>query len=92
MRYPDKKGKKNYIFTMPRLRRLTAPNCFHHIYNRGLNKQRIFIQASDYQKFLIKLESLIKEYDFILYCYVLLPNHFHILLETGDTPLAKIMS
>lgn len=77
---------------MPRVRRLTAPYCFHHIYNRGLNKQKIFRQASDYQKFFTKLEFLVKEYDFVLYCYALLPNHFHLLLETGEVPLAKIMS
>lgn len=77
---------------MPRVRRLTAPNCFYHIFNRGLNKRVIFRQPIDYQKFLSKLEILVREYDFSLYCYALLPNHFHLLLETGNVPLSKIMS
>lgn len=77
---------------MPRTRRLTHPGAFHHVFNRSLNQRQIFTQNRDYVKFLDKLESLLKELDFVLYSYVLLPTHFHILMETGKTPLPKIMS
>ena len=77
---------------MPRTRRLTHPGAFHHVFNRSLNQRQIFTQDRDYEKFLDKLEDLLKELDFILYSYVLLPTHFHILIETGKTPLSKIMS
>ncbi len=77
---------------MPRARRLTYQGGFYHIYNRGLNKQKIFISTGDYLKFLNKFGDLNRELDFIVYSYVLLPNHFHFLIEINKTPLAKIMS
>ncbi|MCL5019870.1 MAG: transposase [Patescibacteria group bacterium] len=79
---------------MPRGPRIAFENGFFHIYNRGLVKQPIFLEDEDCRKFLQKLEELIvkKKYDFVVYAYCLIPNHFHILLETKKTPLAKIMS
>lgn len=77
---------------MPRVRRLTYPGGFYHIFNRGLNQARVFLQTTDYSKFLKKVEELLKDLDFVVYCYSLLPNHFHFLIETKKTPLAKIMA
>lgn len=66
----------------------------YHCYNRGVDKQRIFKKASDYDYFLKSLENynspvsagmlrLSKKCDFTdqpvtIYAYCLLPNHFHI--------------
>jgi len=76
---------------MPRIRRLVFPGGFYHLFNRGLNRKVIFPSPNDYLKFLGKLFDLKKDSDFIVYAYALLPNHFHFLMETGKTPLAKIM-
>lgn len=79
---------------MPRRSRIVFENAFFHIFNRGLNKQAIFQDESDYKKFLILLEALKtkKQFDHSIYAYVLMPNHFHFLIQVRKTPLKKIMS
>lgn len=56
---------------------------FYHIYNRGNNKQKVFIEEKNYAYFL----KLMKKYLLPIaeiYCYCLLPNHFHILLRIKE--------
>src|SRR4030042_3814693 len=79
---------------MPRMPRLAYENAFYHIFNRGVPKQPIFLSDKDYDYFLRRLESLVKKkhYDHTVYAYVLMPNHFHLLIGTKKTPLAKVMT
>lgn len=79
---------------MPRGPRITFENAFYHVFNRGLNKQVIFADEQDYSKFLTLLQDLriTKKYDHTIYSYVLMPNHFHILIQTRKIPISKIMS
>jgi len=74
-----------------RLARLDFPNGFFHVFNRGLNKKKIFLSGSDYNYFLTKLESLLKELGHRIYCYCLLPNHYHFLIENRKEKLSKLM-
>ncbi|PAM92053.1 hypothetical protein B4N84_24880 [Flavobacterium sp. IR1] len=56
---------------------------YYHIYNRGNNKENIFIEEKNYFYFLEK----VKKYIFPIadiYAYVLLKNHFHIVLRIRD--------
>ncbi len=79
---------------MPRGPRIAFENAFYHVFNRGIAYQKIFIDDSDYIKFLKRLEDLnnVNGYDHSIYSYVLMPNHFHLLIQTKKTPLAKVMS
>ncbi len=62
---------------------------YYHFYNRGNNKENIFIEDENYLYFL----KLIKKYLLPIagvYSYCLLPNHFHLLLkikEKSDLPV-----
>ncbi len=76
---------------MPRLARLTCQGGFYHLYNRGLNKQKIFHHQKDYEKLLNKLSSLLLAGDWIIYAYCLMPNHYHFLVEERKTPIAKLI-
>lgn len=79
---------------MPRGPRIAIENSFYHVFNRGLNKCKIFLDEEDYNKFLLRLEQLVsqKNYDHKIFSYVLMPNHFHLFIQTKNTPLSKIMS
>ncbi|OGY30272.1 MAG: hypothetical protein A3J50_04385 [Candidatus Woykebacteria bacterium RIFCSPHIGHO2_02_FULL_43_16b] len=77
---------------MPRKPRLAFQNAFYHVFNRGVNKQQIFFSPDDYQFFLDKLFNLKKKYDHSIYAYCLMPNHFHISIQTRRVPISKIMS
>ena len=58
---------------------LIEPDCYYHIYNRGINRQPIFLSEDHYYKFLILCQLYLpKVADVLAYC--LLPNHFHLLL------------
>lgn len=55
------------------------PDCYYHIYNRGINRQAIFTCEEHYSKFLTLCQYYIPSVaDIMAYC--LLPNHFHFLL------------
>ncbi len=59
---------------------------YYHFYNRGNNKENIFIEEDNYFYFL----SLIKKYVLPIaniFSYCLLPNHFHLLLKIKDNKL-----
>ncbi len=79
---------------MPRTARIAFDQGFYHVYNRGVNKAPIFSEPGDYHLFLSRLEALTLKlgYDHSVYAYILMPNHFHLLLQTRITPLAKIMT
>lgn len=77
---------------MPRGPRLAFQNAFYHVFNRGINKQEIFISENDYQYFLFKLHKQKEKYDFSVYAYCLMPNHFHLSIQTRKIPISKIMS
>ena len=53
---------------------------YYHIYNRGNNHNKIFYNPNNYDFFLSKISEYLLEYLDIL-AYVLLPNHFHILVK-----------
>lgn len=78
---------------MPRKPRqlIIAPNIHYHIVCRGNNQRKIFRKSQDYKKFLRILEDTKKEFPFFLYSYSLLPNHYHLHIESKDISISKIM-
>ena len=58
---------------------------------RGIRRQAIYEDESDYQAFLCILKSGIEKYGCILHAYCLMTNHFHMLIETSDTNISKFM-
>lgn len=59
------------------------PGNVYHIYNRGLNHQKVFYREKDYYMFLDKIIDYIYDYCDI-YAYCLLPNHYHFVLRVND--------
>lgn len=76
---------------MARKPRIEYSGAFYHVITRGNRKETIFFDAEDREKFLDKLLEYKKRYNFILYAYTLMNNHIHLLIETEETPLSKIM-
>ena len=67
------------------------PGAIYHLMERGIRRQAIFQEDIDYQLFLLILENNIKKYDAKIHAYCLMTNHIHLLMETGETEVGKIM-
>lgn len=76
---------------MSRNIRINAPNLYYHIYARGNNRKRVFFNDQDYNRFLDNLERFRSPLQYKLLTYVLMPNHYHLLLKSGEVPLSKVM-
>ena len=84
---------------------------FYHVYSRGVECRKIFLDDQDYSVFISYLSTylspreesgrspskLLKNFsdDVDLYCYCLMPNHFHFLLRqftrTGATEFMRCL-
>jgi REP element-mobilizing transposase RayT len=76
---------------MARKPRIEFPGALYHVIARGNNQENIFKENKDYLKYSNLLEKYQDRTSFHFYAFVLMPNHIHLLLETEDTPLSKIM-
>lgn len=76
---------------MSRPLRIEISKTIYHVISRGNNKNNIFLDDKDYHVFLKQLLKVKSEKDFLLYAYCIMPNHFHLLIESIQEPLSKIM-
>ena len=63
----------------------------HHVFTRGNNKHTIFLEDSDWRYFLRVLSSVVEDLAWICHSYCLMPNHYHLLIETPEGGLSKGM-
>ena len=76
---------------MPRKARIDAPGALHHIIVRGIERRRIYSDDQDRDNFVERLGDILTETQTWCFAWALMPNHAHILLRTGQTPLATVM-
>ncbi len=81
--------------------KLSGQGGHFHIFNRGNNKQNIFLDEEDFDFFCCKLKqnlfpdetlnrmSPLPAGSFSLLAYCLMPNHFHLLLKQNDQYAAQ---
>lgn len=77
---------------MPRTARLDAPGCVHHVLLRGIESREIFVDDRDRCDFLDRLEIVVADGAAICFAWALMPNHVHLLLQTGTAPLSRTMA
>ena len=65
---------------MARLARFGLADLPQHVIQRGHNGQAIFARATDYQLLLDLLQEYSRSFNVSVHSYVLMPNHFHLLL------------
>ncbi len=76
---------------MSRQPRLDAPGLLQHVMARGIERREIFKDDKDRKSFLNRLATILEETQTQCFAWALIPNHFHLLLHTGATPLSKVM-
>jgi putative transposase len=76
---------------MPRKSRLSPAGAFYHIMARGIEGRDIFCDDEDRRKFLDLLTYRIKRTGFKCYAWVLMSNHYHLLIRTNEKHLSELM-
>ena len=76
---------------MARKPRIELEGALYHVITRGNQKQRIFKATGDYTKYLEILTDYKDKYGYFLYAYALMNNHVHLLIETQEVPLSKLL-
>lgn len=77
---------------MPRHLRKQFAGAKYHAMNRGNGKQRVFYAADDYERFLDQLQDALAKDQVLLYAYCLMPNHFHLFVETPNANIDEFMA
>jgi REP element-mobilizing transposase RayT len=65
--------------------------CYYHFYNRGHNRAPIFFEQANYAFFLTRLREYIAPKHAQILAYVLMPNHYHLLLRAESNDLSHAM-
>jgi len=76
---------------MARALRIVYEGAFYHITARGNERKNIFLSPKDFEKFLSCLIDAIHKYGILLHAYVLMSNHYHLLVETPKANLSTFM-
>ena len=76
---------------MPRHSRIKSKTNIYHVMSRGLNKQLLFDDETDYLRYLQLLNDIKKEYGIKVYAYCLMSNHIHIILKDDNEMLSTAM-
>lgn len=76
---------------MSRPLRLQFEGAFYHVMSRGNERKPIFRDDKDREAFLGILKDTQQTYCLIIHAYVLMTNHYHLLLETPQANLSLAM-
>ena len=69
---------------MARTKRIKHPGLIYHVINRGNNRQAIFLEDEDFEKYLGLIYRYKSKFDFRLFAYCLMTNHVHLLIQVGE--------
>lgn len=76
---------------MARPLRIEYPEAWYHITCRGNEQRTTFKDDKDRRQFIAKLIASLRDYSVQLHCYVLMPNHFHLIIKTLAANLSRFM-
>ena len=76
---------------MARALRIEYEGAVYHVTARGNERSKIFFSRKDYARFKEYLGEAKEKYGFLLNAYVLMTNHYHLIIETPEKNLSRIM-
>jgi len=76
---------------MSRPLRIECSDAWYHVMNRGRRAEKIFLNKTDYTTFLELLMESAEMWNVRIAAYCMLPNHYHVLLQTPDANLSRFM-
>jgi len=76
---------------MARPFRIQYEGAIYHVMSRGIERGTIFLTDKDYLRFLECLERAVEKFNLEIFTFVLMGNHYHLLLRTPKSNLSKAM-
>ena len=76
---------------MSRPLRIHYPDAWYHVMNRGRRGEEIFTGKNDYTAFIELLKELVEDYNVKIAAYCLMPNDYHLLVQTPDANISRSM-
>ena len=76
---------------MSRPLRIEYPGAWYHVMNRGRRREKIFLSRADYELFINVLQETSEAWNLQVSAYCLMPNHYHLLVQTHDGNLSRCM-
>jgi len=76
---------------MARALRTDFPGAVHHVTSRGNERRPIFFDDRDREMFLTFLGEAVQRFGWSLTAFVLMTNHFHLLIQTPERSLSRGM-
>lgn len=76
---------------MPRPLRIQFPGAKYHLACRGNARQTIFRGPADCSRFMLQLSEALDRDHVVLFAYCLMPNHYHLFVETPKGNVAAFM-
>ncbi|WP_245523289.1 REP-associated tyrosine transposase [Syntrophotalea carbinolica] len=76
---------------MARPLRIEFEGALYHVTARGNERRKIFFSKRDFEKFKEYIAGAQKKIGFLLHSYVLMDNHYHLMVETPEKNLSRIM-
>lgn len=76
---------------MARALRIQFEGAIYHVTSRGNERRAIYRSVGDRVRFVETLAENVEAHHIRLYAYVLMPNHYHLLIETPRANLAALM-
>ena len=80
-----------YGYMMPRKACIDAPGALHHVIAGGIERRSIFSDDIDRENAIARLEKTLSDTNTACYAWALMPNHLHLLLCSGQTPVSTVM-
>ncbi|MBE0432662.1 transposase [candidate division WOR-3 bacterium] len=76
---------------MARALRIQFPGAHYHITCRGIEHRNVYMDNADRRKFLALLADSLETYQVVLYAYIMMDNHFHLLIRTSKANCSEFM-
>ena len=76
---------------MGRPNRIQFPGAIYHVTSRGNRRANIFVDDRDHLLWLRLLGEAATRFNLVVYGLCLMPNHFHLLVETPDANISAAM-
>ena len=76
---------------MSRPLRPEVPGAIWHITSRGNERRSVFLEDEDCEQFLALLGKVAEDFNWRVYTFVLMGNHYHLMLETPEPTLSRGM-